>query len=148
MRQALARKATGWLGNEASSVIKEMAEMARGDEEDDTNAAISRDGGAGGMPGDLTDNQFGALVAFADILMVLAIIWLFMGRLNLEGVKWLGQLAAKAFMAGHKKSPGGPARAQGGVTTPIRLWMKPSPSAGRRPRTLASGHSWPPSEWA
>ena len=34
------------------------------------------------------------------ILMVLAIIWLFMGGLILEGVKWLGQVAAKAFMGG------------------------------------------------
>jgi hypothetical protein len=34
------------------------------------------------------------------ILMVLALVWLFMGGLILEGVKWLGQIAAKAFMGG------------------------------------------------
>ncbi|KQX35349.1 hypothetical protein ASD04_15020 [Devosia sp. Root436] len=34
------------------------------------------------------------------ILMVLAIIWLFMGGLILEGVKWIGQLVAKAVMGG------------------------------------------------
>lgn len=34
------------------------------------------------------------------ILMVLALIWLFMGGLILEGIKWLGQLAAKAFLGG------------------------------------------------
>lgn len=34
------------------------------------------------------------------ILFVIGIIWLFMGGLILEGIKWVGQLAAKAFMGG------------------------------------------------
>lgn len=34
------------------------------------------------------------------ILFVIGLIWLFMGGLILEGVKWLGQIAAKAFMGG------------------------------------------------
>ncbi len=34
------------------------------------------------------------------ILMVLAIIWLFMGGLILEGIRWIGQIVAKAFLGG------------------------------------------------
>lgn len=34
------------------------------------------------------------------ILFVIGIIWLFMGGLILEGIKWVGQVAAKAFMGG------------------------------------------------
>ncbi len=34
------------------------------------------------------------------ILFVVGIIWLFMGGLILEGIKWVGQVAAKAFMGG------------------------------------------------
>lgn len=34
------------------------------------------------------------------ILMVLAVIWLFMGGLILEGIRWIGQIVAKAFLGG------------------------------------------------
>ena len=34
------------------------------------------------------------------ILFVIGIIWLFMGGLILEGIKWVGQVATKAFMGG------------------------------------------------
>lgn len=34
------------------------------------------------------------------ILMVLALVWLFMGGLILEGVKWIGQMVAKAVLGG------------------------------------------------
>lgn len=34
------------------------------------------------------------------VLTVLAIIWLFMGGLILEGIKWIGQIITKAFMGG------------------------------------------------
>lgn len=34
------------------------------------------------------------------ILMVLAIIWLFMGGLILEGIRWIGGMVAKAVMGG------------------------------------------------
>jgi|GEM_PF-6956224 len=33
-------------------------------------------------------------------LWVLAIFWLFMGGLILEGIRWVGHVAAKAFMGG------------------------------------------------
>ena len=46
-------------------------------------------------------NRVGSLLERSrGILMMLALVWLFMGGLILEGVKWLGQLAAKAFMGG------------------------------------------------
>ena len=77
----------------------EAQEKTAGDVRELSGRVASVEGAVANM--DPVFRRVGSLMERSKgILLTLAVIWLFMGGLILEGIKWLGQMVAKLLVGG------------------------------------------------